>query len=936
MSDSPHPIRLPEKPALEGLESKWRLAWEDAGVYRFTAPASRDQVFSIDTPPPTVSGSLHVGHVFSYTHTDVIARFQRMRGKAVFYPMGWDDNGLPTERRVQNYYGVRCDPSLPYDPAFQPPDKPGKTAISVSRPNFIELCTRLTHEDEKVFESLWQHLGLSVDWSRTYATIGKPAQRVSQTAFLRLLARGAAYQLEAPTLWDVDFRTAVAQAELEDREQPGAYHRLRFAAEGGGHIDIETTRPELLPACVALVAHPDDARYQPFFGTSVWTPLFGVPVPVKATSAGRSREGQRHRDDLHLRRPDRRDLVAGAVAAGARDHPAERHAAPGDLRRPTSGPRATRPRAQEQYDQLASLSVGQGAAKIVELLRASGELIGEPRPITHPVKFYEKGDRPLEIVTSRQWFIKTMDFKDALLGRGRELTWHPDYMQHRYENWVNGLAGDWCISRQRFFGVPFPVWYPVRADGTVDHARPIAAEEARLPVDPSTDVPTGYTQDQRDQPGGFTGDPDVMDTWATSSLTPQIAGGWLDDPALFAAVFPMDVRPQAHDIIRTWLFDTVLRAELEHGSLPWTNAAISGWVLDPDRKKMSKSKGNVVTPMGLLEEHGADGVRYWAASGRPGTDTAFDPAQMKVGRRLAMKLLNAARFALMQAEPRGAISEPLDRGMLTVLARLVDESTGHLEAYDYARVLERVEAFFWTLLRRLPRAGEVPPLRRLRSRGRGQRQQRHARGAVHDAAAVRALPAVRDRRGVVVVAARVGAPGAVADAGRGGARHRRRGRGGGRRARIDADGTGGRPADQGAREAPGEGGDHQGPAAAARSRSCGRRCATSRPRRTCAISSSAPSRAAQVEFEEAAPRQRSARVSQCRWRRWRRPSTGTRCGRPSPRTSAPGDVTTTRRSIRAAGAGGARGQDALRRGRARRRRRGVSPARSAGRDRPAA
>jgi valyl-tRNA synthetase len=269
-------------------------------------------------------------------------------------------------------------------------------------------------------------------------------------------------------------------------------------------------------------------------------------------------------------------------------------------------------------------------------------------------------------------------------------------MQHRFENWVNGLAGDWCISRQRFFGVPFPVWYPVRADGSADYTRPIAAEESRLPIDPSTDVPTGFEERQRDQPGGFTADPDVMDTWATSSLTPQVAGGWLEDPALFARVFPMDLRPQAHDIIRTWLFDTVLRAELEHGSLPWTNTAISGWVLDPDRKKMSKSKGNVVTPLGLLEEHGSDGVRYWAASGRPGTDTAFDAAQMKVGRRLSIKLLNAAKFALLQAEPRGAITEPLDRGMLTALARLVAESTTHLEAYDYARVLERVEAFFWT------------------------------------------------------------------------------------------------------------------------------------------------------------------------------------------------------------------------------------------------
>ena len=696
VSDPEHPISLPEKPALEGLEAKWNDRWAADGTYRFDRSRTRDQVYSIDTPPPTVSGSLHVGHVFSYTHTDVIARFQRMRGKAVFYPMGWDDNGLPTERRVQNYYGVRCDPSLPYDPGFQPPDKPGKQAISVSRPNFIELCNRLTAEDEKTFEHLWRHLGLSVDWSMTYATIDRRAQRVSQTAFLRLLAKGAAYQLEAPTLWDVDFRTAVAQAELEDREQPGAYHRIRFARAGAGDaIEIETTRPELIPACVALVAHPDDERYKPLFGTNVITPLFGVPVPIRAHALADPGKGSGIA--MICTFGDLTDVIwwrelSLPVRAVIMPNGAFRAVTWGSA----GWESGATPRAQQAYDQLAGLSAAKARTRIVEMLRESGDMIGEPRPITHPVKFYEKGDRPLEIVTSRQWFIKTMEFRDGLLERGGELQWHPDYMRHRYENWVNGLAGDWCVSRQRFFGVPFPLWYPVRADGSLDYDHPLMPDETRLPIDPSTDVPEGYTAAQRGTAGGFAGDPDVMDTWATSSMTPQIAGGWLDDPDRFSRVFPMDLRPQAHDIIRTWLFDTVLRSHLEHGSLPWYNAGISGWVLDPDRKKMSKSKGNVVTPMGLLEEHGSDGVRYWAASGRPGTDTAFDPAQMKVGRRLSIKILNAARFALLQAEPRGPITEPLDRGMLTNLSLLVREATKDLEAYDYARVLERTERFFWS------------------------------------------------------------------------------------------------------------------------------------------------------------------------------------------------------------------------------------------------
>jgi valyl-tRNA synthetase len=690
-----HPINLPEKPALEGLEAKWTERWEADGTYRFDRARSRDEVYSIDTPPPTVSGSLHVGHVFSYTHTDVIARFQRMRGKSVFYPMGWDDNGLPTERRVQNYYGVRCDPSLPYDPGFQPPEQPGKQPISVSRPNFIELCNRLTVEDEKAFEHLWRHLGLSVDWSRTYATIDRRAQRVSQTAFLRLLKRRIAYQLEAPTLWDVDFRTAVAQAELEDREQPGAYHLIRFARPDGAFVEIDTTRPELIPACVALVAHPDDERYQPLFGTEVLTPLFKVPVPVKAHALADPEKGSGIAmictfgdvTDVTWWRELRLPVRAVIQPNGAFRPIA--WGSPGWESRDAAG-------AQAVYDQLANLSAVKARARIVELLRASGDLLGDPRPITHPVKFYEKGDRPLEIVTSRQWFIKTMEFREGLLARGVELQWHPDYMRHRYENWVNGLAGDWCISRQRFFGVPFPVWYPIGSDGQIDYTQPIVPDESQLPIDPSTDTPGGYTAAQRNQPNGFAGDPDIMDTWATSSLTPQIAADWLGDPDLFARVFPMDLRPQSHEIIRTWLFDTVLRAHLEHGSLPWQHAGISGWVLDPDRKKMSKSKGNVVTPMALLEEHGSDGVRYWSAKGSPGTDTAFNPNQMKIGRRLAIKMLNAAKFALMQAEPRGPITEPLDCGMLSSLSSLVEESTEQFEKYDYARVLDQSERFFWS------------------------------------------------------------------------------------------------------------------------------------------------------------------------------------------------------------------------------------------------
>ena len=686
---------VPEKPALEGLENALAARWERDGTYRFDRTKSREQIYSIDTPPPTVSGSLHIGHVFSFTHTDLIARFQRMRGKEVFYPMGWDDNGLPTERRVQNYFGVRCDPSLPYDPQFTPPEKPDKQPISVSRPNFIELCTTLTLEDEKAFEQLWRYLGLSVDWSMTYATIGKDAQRISQIMFLRLLRRKLAYQVEAPTLWDVDFRTAVAQAELEDREQPAAYHRIHFQkTDGSGAIAIETTRPELIPACVALVAHPDDPRYRPLFGTDVMTPLFGARVPVKAHTLADPEKGSGiamictfgDTTDVtwwrELRLPVRAIVQPNGTLGPVR------WGAPG-------WESADAAKAQAAYDQLAGLSSKKAQAKIVELLRESGDLQGDPKPITHAVKFYEKGDRPLEIITSRQWFINTMDHRDAFIARGREIQWHPEYMRIRHENWIEGLNGDWCISRQRFFGVPIPVWYRIHDDGTTDYTNPIVPDESRLPIDPSTDIADGYRADQRGKPGGFIGDPDVMDTWATSSVTPQLVTGWERDPDLFARTFPMDLRPQAHDIIRTWLFSSVVRAHFENNSVPWTNAAISGFVVDPDRKKMSKSKGNVVTPLALLQEYGSDGVRYWAARGGPGGDTAFDVGQMKIGRKLAMKVLNVSKFVLAGEQIDGAVTEPLDRGMLQNLASLVDEATAELESYEYARALAKIESFFW-------------------------------------------------------------------------------------------------------------------------------------------------------------------------------------------------------------------------------------------------
>ena len=723
--------KVPERVGAEGLEAKWGKTWEEEGVYAFDRTAVREQVYSIDTPPPTVSGSLHVGHVFSYTHTDVVARFQRMTGKAVFYPMGWDDNGLPTERRVQNYYGVRVDPTLPYVEDFVPPHEGGegksikaRDQQPISRKNFVELCERLTVEDEAQFEALWRYLGLSVDWKQNYQTIGKRARKIAQAAFLRNLERGEAYQSEAPGLWDITFQTAVAQAELESREYPGFYHRLAFhlcdadagakaaalgaPIENGQDVCIETTRPELLAACVALVAHPDDERYKPLFGTKVASPVYGVEVPVLAHPAAEMDKGAGiamcctfgdttdidwWRDlELPLRAILRKD---GRIQAETPEW-------------------IVSERGREAFAQIAGKTTFSAREAVVARLRESGELRGEPVKTVRQTNFFEKGDKPLEIVTSRQWYIRNggkpwtnpasgLDLNEELVGRGRDLKFHPDFMRVRYENWVTGLNNDWLVSRQRFFGVPFPLWYEVDENGEVDYSKVITPREDALPVDPSTDAPAGYSEEQRGKAGGFVGELDIMDTWATSSLSPELACGWLHDEDLFERTYPMDLRPQGQDIIRTWLFSTVVRANLEFGALPWQHAGISGWILDPDHKKMSKSKGNVVTPMGLLEKYGSDAVRYWAASARLGLDATFDEAQMKIGRRLAIKVLNASKFALtmggentvLDLDP-ARISLELDRSVIAELRRVISVASDALAAYDHSRALEVTESFFWT------------------------------------------------------------------------------------------------------------------------------------------------------------------------------------------------------------------------------------------------
>jgi len=697
-------MEFPRKYKPSDIEQRWQEYWKEKRVYAWDPGVSRDETFVVDTPPPTVSGALHVGHMFSYSHQDFVVRYQRMRGKNIFFPIGWDDNGLPTERRVQNLYNVKCEPHLHHDPDFKPERQRKGEPMPISRTDFIALCETVTQEDEAAFRRLWTHLGLSYDWDQEYATIDDHCRRTSQASFLALLEKGDIYQAERPVMWDVDFQTAIAQAEVADKEVPGAFHYLRFAIEQGDrdYVVIATTRPELLASCVAVLAHPDDERYQPLFGKNAVTPLFHVPVPVMPDPQADPTKGtgivmvctfgdQTDVDwwrqfKLPLRQTLGRDGTLLPVTFGSPGWESHNPAA-----------------ANAVYARLQGQSVRKAQKAIVEIAQDTEGVLDRPsEAITHAVKFFEKGDRPLELIPARQWFTRLLDKKDQLVAQGRKIAWYPSFMGKRYEHWVEGLNEDWCMSRQRFFGVPIPVWYELDEDGAILYDRVIAPTAEDLPVDPMDATPKGFTEDQRDTPGGFTGDPDVLDTWATSSLTPQIVTHWVKDKDRHAKLFPMDVRPQSHEIIRTWAFYTIVKAYLHDDAIPWKNVVISGWVLDPDRKKMSKSRGNVATPEPLLDEFGADSVRYWGARARLGVDTAYDEQVFRVGKRLCTKLFNASRFAIGQIMkvdaaligPDKVVCET-DRAVIAELRRLIERATQAFDQFDYAQALTLIEEFFW-------------------------------------------------------------------------------------------------------------------------------------------------------------------------------------------------------------------------------------------------
>ncbi len=726
-----NPRDLPRRFDVKEREAYWRTQWDSLEISKHDKSASREQSFVIDSPPPTASGSLHPGHVFSYTHQDVIARYRRMTGWNVVYPMGWDDNGLPTERRVQNYFGVRAEPNVPYVENLNVRKRRKELGLDkdeqlvVSRENFIELCHIVTAEDEKTYKELFNRLGFSIDWTEEYATIDDRCRAIAQRSFLDLDQRGHVYTAELPTMWDVDFQTAVAQAEVEDRPTPGAFHDIEFGVyesliEGEEGIPesfvISTTRPEMIPACVAVTAHPDDERFKPLFGKHAITPGFFAKVPIFPSEKADPEKGTgilmlcTFGDDADVEWWRTHDLELRPMIA-RNGQAAQRTFVPYESDEPGWGSLDPH-RAQFFYDQLLGMPLEKVRDKIVEFMDCPGTaaktmqgaedevetrnpLRSSPRPIEHVVRYYEKGSTPIEYIPSRQWFVRLMDKKPYLQEVGAKVQWLPEFMQKRYADWTDGLGHDWAISRQRYFGVAIPVWYPIDENGDIQYDDYIVATDDMLPVDPTLTPAPGYDESQRNQSNGFVGEQDVFDTWFTSSLTPQILARWGEDGDRMSNLYPADLRPQAHDIIRTWAFYTIVKSALHNDDVPWHKAMISGFIVDPDRKKMSKSRGVAITPIPLVNQYGADAVRYWASNGRPGMDMAFDDNVFTIGGKLVTKLYNAGKFVLMQEAEHGEITTELDRAFINDLRDTVQRATNAFENFEFAHALQITETFFW-------------------------------------------------------------------------------------------------------------------------------------------------------------------------------------------------------------------------------------------------
>jgi valyl-tRNA synthetase len=646
------------------IEEKWQKVWQESGIYNWDE--NDGNVFSIDTPPPTVSGLLHMGHIFSYTQTDFIARYQRMIGKNVFYPMGFDDNGLPTERLVEKVKGIR--------------------SINMERSEFVEICREVIPTFEQEFRKLFDSIALSVDWNQEYQTISSHSQKISQMSFLDLYEKGKVIRKKSPVFWDPVDKTAIAQAEIEDKEQNGIMNYIEFKLEdSSASITIATTRPELIPACVCVFVNPDDNRYKYLIGKNVFTPIFNKIVPILSDQDVLIDKGSGavmcctfgDIQDVHWVQKHNLEIIQCITQDGK----------------------------MQQAEFLDGLYVKHAKAAMIEKLKEI-ELIVKQEPVVQQVKCAERSGAPLEILSTEQWFIKVMDAKDEIIQKSNECNWHPEYMKVRLENWVNGLNQDWCISRQRHFGVPFPVWYSKRSG---EEGKILVPSPAQLPVDPDKDLPSGYTRDE------VVAERDVMDTWATSAVSPQISSTGISakyaiDSKKHAKLFPFDLRPQAHEIIRIWAFGTIVKSLYHQNTIPWKNLMISGWCLANDKSKMSKSKGNVVDPVELINERGADVVRYWASTSKLGNDIILSEDPFKIGRKLVLKLINAIEFFKMHLKnlkvevkevplqnqiSQNKISEVLDHWIISKLHKTIIAVEKEMEQFEYSVARSAIEDFFW-------------------------------------------------------------------------------------------------------------------------------------------------------------------------------------------------------------------------------------------------
>lgn len=649
-------MTLPKRYDPRNSEPEIARWWQEDGVYDFDS--DRDApIFSIDTPPPTVSGNLHMGHVYSYSHADFFARYRRMRGDNVYYPMGFDDNGLPTERLVEKHHGIH--------------------GLDSDRRTFIRLCLAAGEEAAHDYRRLWESLGLSVDWRYTYRTIDARSQRLAQWSFIDLHRKGLVYRQEAPAIWCPTCRTAIAQAEVDDLERDSTFYTLAFRLVDDETLPIATTRPELLPACVAIFIHPGDSRAAALLGRQARVPLFGQSVPILADPAADPQKGT--------------GIVMCCTYGDTTDVAWQRiHELPVIQ---AIGPDG---RMLSPAGVYAGLSVQEARLAIISAIEQKGDLIAQ-EPLSQTIRVHERCDTPVEYIMTRQWFVRILEHKQAFLDAGERIEWRPAHMKNRYRQWVENLAWDWCISRRRQFGVPFPLWHCLKC-GEV-----LLADEAELPVNPLERAPDSHCPACGSVE--FEPETDVMDTWATSSLSPQIAGGHFDDPPLYERIRTFSLRPQAHEIIRTWAFYTIIKSHLHFGKIPWETAAISGWALSPGgAAKISKSRGGgPMSPESAISEFSADAVRYWAASTSLGKDAMIDEERIQAGQKLVTKLWNVAgfcsRFLDGYAPPLPESPLPAltlaDRWILQRTSALGDRLAELWDLYDYANARSELEHFFW-------------------------------------------------------------------------------------------------------------------------------------------------------------------------------------------------------------------------------------------------